>query len=148
MIEYDFLTPFEEEVEREASVDHTLHDEERALFLQAMSKVEQHNEQIRSQFTTKPNPNKKLVFEALKPLLIRLAEDNCCYLRIDDDSQTQIEVELRCATILGGSGEYALYGAVLARIFDTYRDFSLDISPDNHVRLKFTVPLFDVVKLP
>ncbi len=142
MIEHDFLTPFEEEVEREASIDHTLHGEERARFLQAVSNAEE----VYKRLNFKENPQKRLEFEAFTPMLMAFASKNYAYIRINDENPMQIEVELKFAAILGDKSDYLISGGTLSRIFKQYRDFSLDVSPDNYVRLQFKVPLYDVTK--
>lgn len=63
-----------------------------------------------------------------------------------DENPLQIEVELKFAAVLGDYSDYLISGGTLSQIFRRYCDFSLEISPDNHIRLKFKVPLCDVVK--
>lgn len=147
MIEYDFLRPFEEEIELNADVDHRLEGEEREIFKAMMEQMENRQAEYRRRVTIIKNPEKRKQFEELYPSLIHLAKENCACLRIfdEDEANDLIRVELEFLNILGGHGEDAIHGAVLAKIFDNYRDFSLELTLQNRMILKFNVPLVDEI---
>ena len=145
MIEHDFLTEFEEEMKREANVSHLLDDAERDICMQILDEMEATNEAYRKIITIIKCPEKKKQFEELYPLLIQLAEGNCACLRLHDEDRSIIKVELEFLTIMGGRGKEKIHGEILSKIFDLYRDFTLDVVKNNHMVLKFDVPLVEEV---
>ncbi len=143
MTEYDFLTPFEEELEElgEGRAD----EAECELFAPMLEMARQHMDEYKRRVTTMKDPEKKRRFEELLPLLLHLAEGNCACLRIFDEDETIIRVELEFLDLLGGTGKDSVYGEILSKLFDYYRDFWMGITPDHHIILKFNVPLVDEV---
>lgn len=145
MIEHDFLTEFEEEMKCDANASHLLDDEEREFCMQILDEMETTNEAYRKIITIIKCPEKKKQFEELYPLLIHLAEENCACLRLRIEDENLIKVELEFLIIMGGRGKEKIHGEILSKIFDLYREFTLDVAKNNHMVLKFDVPLVEEV---
>ncbi len=147
MREHDFLTPFERELEQEAFISHKLEGAELEKFEHMMTVVQQQNEEWLQHTVAKTSPQKREQFEKLYPLLVYLSKENGVRLRVYDEDDAVIRVELKFSVIMGGTGPDGIHGSILAEIFDVYRDFSLELSTDNHILLKFNVPLIDRIPL-
>lgn len=69
------------------------------------------------------------------PMLKAFAKKNYAYIRINDKHSIQIEIEMKFAAILGDDSDHLIHVTTLAQILKQCRDFSLDVSPNNYVRL-------------
>lgn len=146
MVEHDYLTAFEQEIEENQDRTHKLEGAQHKAMVELLAGSKELSDLHKSQYVQKPSPEKREQFQQLEPLLIYLAENNGTRLRIYHE-ETQIRLELKCLTIMGGTGSDRLYGEILSLLFHLYRDFSIEVVEERYVEMKFTISLLDSIQV-